>query len=124
MFCQHCGQAIPDGGAFCNFCGSRQGVVAPAISAILDEVFEDVGEVVDDAREATLGDGQLVRLLVTVESGGPFEMVIFDADDREFKTLRGISTEREFVETFPKGGEYRFGFQSIGVPGKVRLRIH
>lgn len=30
MFCQHCGNKIPDGSVFCNGCGGRQGAAGPA----------------------------------------------------------------------------------------------
>ncbi len=129
MFCNQCGARIADGSVFCNACGGRQGVVeGPAVATgppmIIDEVLTDREEVCQDPRYGTFSKGQLIHLRAKVETGGPYELYVFDDSQETVKVFKGIAADNTFEYVIPREGEFAFDLQSVGQPGTVRLQVY
>lgn len=128
MFCQHCGKPIAEGSVFCNYCGGQQGVVkvptaGAEVATLMDELYADVDDIAEDSRYFDFPPGWVIHLRAKVESGGPYELLVFDEEANLLRTFGGIVTESTFDYAVPEEGALGFDFQSTGASGTVRLRV-
>lgn len=90
---------------------------------IIDEILTNREEIVQDPRYGDFAEGQVIHLHAEVESGGPYELWVI-RDGEPIKIFKGIVSENTFEYEVPDEGEFGFDFQSLGVPGAVRLQVY